>query len=227
MVDTATNWTLPVTLELARGVGPRVGIDEGDALSLDVTATLPSDGHQGHRRLPARRDHRGHRGKRSMDATVRIDRPCPTGGATTYDLFHLYDGELDRHAVLHATRTAHRGRADARLRDPRRRLRGTFDLSGNIDIPWTRTATDGFGEVTYNDVQLDMGEVVDAIATPFDVVDPYLAPVRDVVDVLRTPIPVISDLSELGRRRRDLAAQPARDALRGHARSPSSSWPTA
>ena len=43
-----------------------------------------------------------------------------------------------------------------------------------------------------------MGEVVDAIATPFDVVDPYLAPVRDVIDVLRTPIPVVSDLSELG-----------------------------
>ena len=42
-----------------------------------------------------------------------------------------------------------------------------------------------------------MGEVVDAIATPFAVVDPYLAPVRDVVEVLRTPIPVISDLSEL------------------------------
>ena len=39
--------------------------------------------------------------------------------------------------------------------------------------------------------------MVAAIATPFQVVDPYLAPVRDVIDVLRTPIPVISDLSEL------------------------------
>ena len=42
-----------------------------------------------------------------------------------------------------------------------------------------------------------MGDVVASVATPFQVVDPYLAPVRDVVDVLRTPIPVVSDLSEL------------------------------
>ena len=54
---------------------------------------------------------------------------------------------------------------------------------------------------------------------------PTSAPVRDVIDVLRTPIPVVSDLSELGRRRRDLAAAACSRPCRAPT-SRSSSWPT-
>ena len=195
-IDTATNWTLPITLELARGVGPRIRIDEGEALELDVAASLPSTGIKaivGY--LPGKLT-AATAAERSMDATIRIEPAVPEGEtSTTYDLFQLYDGEL----------TAQPGFTD--LGDAEEGLTldfetlaggaGTFDLTGNIDIPWS--ADDGFDQdVTYNQVQLDMGEVVDAIATPFDVVDPYLSPVRDVIDVLRTPIPVVSDLSELG-----------------------------
>ena len=52
--------------------------------------------------------------------------------------------------------------------------------------------------MTYEGVTIDMGDVVTALATPFKTVDPYLGPVRDVVDMLRTPLPVVSELSELG-----------------------------
>ena len=195
-VDTSTSWTLPITLELARGVGPQIRIDEGEALELDVAASLPSGGIKaivGY--LPAKIT-AATEAERSMDTTIRIEPEVPEGEPSkTYNLFQLYDGEL----------TAQPSFADRSVDETGLKLNfetvagdsGTFDLTGNIDIPWS--AEDGFVEdVTYNQVQLDMGEVVDAIATPFDVVDPYLAPVRDVIDVLRTPIPVVSDLSELG-----------------------------
>ncbi len=195
-VDTATDWTLPITLELARGVGPRIRIDQGEALELNVAASLPSDGIKaivGY--LPAEIT-AATAAERSMDATIQIEPAVPEGEtSTTYDLFQLYDGELTARPSFTDLGDAETGLTldfNTLTEDS-----GTFDLSGNIDIPWS--ADDGFvDDVTYNEVQLDMGEVVDAIATPFDVVDPYLAPVRDVIDVLRTPIPVVSDLSELG-----------------------------
>ena len=72
-----------------------------------------------------------------------------------------------------------------------------------------------------------MGDVVDAIATPFEVVDPYLGsgPRRDRRAAHADP----GGLGPLRarRRRRGLAAQPARDALGGHRRSRSWSSPTA
>ena len=43
-ITTTTQWTLPVTLRLTRGVGPQVVINPGDKLENDVTASLPSGG---------------------------------------------------------------------------------------------------------------------------------------------------------------------------------------
>ena len=116
-----------------------------------------------------------------------------------WDLFQLYDGDLTAQSRF----TNPTGHTEEGIRLGFETLSGGaggFDLLGNIDLPWKAApAPDaGFGEITYNDVKLDVGEVVAAIATPFEVVDPYLAPVRDVMDVLRTPIPVVSDLAELG-----------------------------
>ena len=196
MVSTETSWTLPVSLELVRDIGPRVAIEPGDALSLDVTATIPEGLRAIVGYLPAEITAEDEAGE--VHTVIDI---TPTEG--TYDLFDLFDGKLgavptfsdpDGHTeegLVLGFGTLVGGSA------------GAFDLSGSIAIPWRAVEGDGedepagFGEVTYDDVALDLGEVVDAIATPFAVVDPYLAPVRDVVEVLRTPIPVISDLSEL------------------------------
>ena len=194
LVDTETSWTLPITLELARGVGPRVRINGGDALALDVEATIPAGFRAIVGYLPAAITAEGEAG--SVHTMVDI---APEAG--TWDLFQLYDGDLTaqsgftnpsghtEHGITLKFETL-AGAGDA----------GAFDLLGNIALPWTAGSGPdaGFGDITYNDVKLDVGEVVAAIATPFQVVDPYLAPVRDVMDVLRTPIPVVSDLAELG-----------------------------
>ena len=210
-VDTTTSWTLPITLVLQRGVGPQVVIGGDDALGLEVAASLPDGGIDaivGY--LPAHLSVDGSctscRGAGAAGADGAVETTisiAPQAG--TYDLFDLYDGELKATPGFEGadetgisldfdTITEHAGKD-----------LGIFGLSGNIDIPWD--SQDGFEgtddegedyEVTYNDVKLDVGDVVSSVATPFAVVDPYLAPVRDVVDVLRTPIPLVSDLSELG-----------------------------
>lgn len=186
-IDTHTSWTLPVTLQLTRGVGPQVVVGAGDTLDLDVTATMPAlgiDAIVGY--LPAHLTP-ANAAAGKVETTIEI-----APAAATYDLFDLYDGAL-------TATPSFSGAAEDGITldfDTLAQDKGVFGLSGNIDIPWT--AAEGFSEeVTYNDVKLDVGDVVAAVATPFQVVDPYLAPVRDVVDVLRTPIPVVSDLSEL------------------------------
>ena len=210
MVKTLTNWTLPVTLQLTRGVGPQVVVGEDDRLVLDVAARLPDGGIDaivGY--LPAHL---------SVDDSCEPCRdedaeeapPEPDGGvatsiviepvAETYDLFDLYDGELKATPSFEGEdETGVSLDFNTLAQD-----KGVFGLSGYIDIPWSTAegfeVTDVKGDVigvTYNGVKLDVGDVAAAVTTPFAVVDPYLAPVRDVIDVLRTPIPVISDLSEL------------------------------
>ncbi|MDO9455448.1 calcium-binding protein [Nocardioides sp.] len=187
-IDTTTSWTLPITLQLKRGVGPQVVVGSNDALELDVAASIPDGGIDaivGY--LPAHLSVDGAGRDGSVETTIAIK---PT--AATYDLFDLYDGAL-------TAKPSFTGADEEGLSlgfDTLAQDKGVFGMSGYIDIPWS--AADGFtDEVTYNDVKLDVGDVVAAIATPFQVVDPYLAPIRDVVDVLRSPIPVISDLSEL------------------------------
>ena len=189
-VATETSWTLPIALRLTRGVGPQVIIEPTDALKLEVNAAMPAGGIDaivGY--LPARLSPTGLDG--TVDTTIKI-KPA----ADTYDLFDLYAGDLE--ATPSFTDTTGKASETGLSFDFNTLARdsGVFGLSGNIDIPWS--AANGFtDDVTYNDVKLDVGDVIKTIATPFQVVDPYLAPVRDVVDVLRTPIPVVSDLSEL------------------------------
>ena len=187
-VDTTTSWTLPVTLQLKRGVGPQVVVGSGDALQIDVAASLPTagiDAIMGYLPVHLSTDEPGRDG--AVNTSIVIEPQ-----AATYDLFDLYDGDL-------TAQPSFTGAAETGLSlgfDTLAQDAGVFGLSGHVDIPWT--ADEGFTEdVTYDDVKLDVGDVVSAVATPFAVVDPYLAPVRDVVDVLRTPIPVVSDLSEL------------------------------
>lgn len=189
VTTTIPEWTLPVSLQLTRGVGPQVVVDAGDALTTTVEAEMPSAGIEaivGY--LPATIKPTS-AAAGSVDTTIEI---TPTAG--TYDLFQLYDGEL----------TAAPSFVDTPGKDPEAGLELTFEtldlegllgLDGELGLPWT--PADGFDTVTYDDVRLDVGKVLSTVATPFAVVDPYLAPVRDVVDVLRSPIPVISDLSEL------------------------------
>lgn len=188
MVETTTTWQLPVTLRLVRGVGPQVVVGADEALETQVTARLPEDGIDaivGY--LPAHLD-----APTAAERTVRtVIRVAPAPG--TYDLFDLYDGELQARPSFtdpgaHAEEGLTLGFAT--LDKP-----GLLGLEGTIALPWT--AADGFGEVTYDDVTLDVGDVIAGLATPFAALDPYLAPVRDVVEVMRSPIPVISDLSEL------------------------------
>ncbi|GAA4668492.1 calcium-binding protein [Nocardioides nanhaiensis] len=186
-------WTLPISLQLTRGVGPQVVVEAGDTLSTTVEAEMPSAGIEaivGY--LPATIKPTS-AAAGSLNTTIEI---APAEG--TYDLFQLYDGEL----------TATPSFADTPGQDPEEGLELTFEtldldgllgLDGALGLPWTPGADGGgeFDTVTYGEVRLDVGKVLSTIATPFAVVDPYLAPVRDVVDVLRSPIPVISDLSEL------------------------------
>ncbi len=125
-VDTSTSWTLPITLELKRGVGPRVVVDAGDTLALDASAALPTGGAcatgthcikaiVGY--LPAKLTATGADG--TVDVGVRVK---PAAGA--YDLFDLYDGSLkavpgfsDEGALHDEDGTAARLR-DAVLRPP-------------------------------------------------------------------------------------------------------------
>lgn len=188
MVETTTTWELPVTLRLVRGVGPQVVVGSGEALETHVTARLPENGIDaivGY--LPAHL-----KAADAADRTVKtVIRIAPAPG--TYDLFDLYDGELDARPSFTdpASHTEEGLSLDfATLDKP-----GLLGLEGTIGLPWTTTG--GFGEVTYDDITLDVGDVIAGLATPFAALDPYLAPVRDVVEVMRSPIPVISDLSEL------------------------------
>ncbi|HYH34661.1 MAG TPA: calcium-binding protein [Nocardioides sp.] len=192
MVDTTTTWTLPVSLELVRGVGPRVVVDPGDALRLDVEAKVPSGLRAIVGYLPAKITAPDSDG--TVHTVVNIA-PRPD----SYDLFDLFDGKLSATPTFTNPGTHVEDGIRLRFESLVGGSAGAFDLSGRIDVPWRAGTGEGagYGPITYNEVALDMGEVVDAIATPFAVVDPYLAPVRDVVEVLRTPIPVISDLSEL------------------------------
>ncbi len=205
-ITTTTSWTLPVTLRLTRGTGPQVVINPDDALALDVEANLPDGGLDaivGY--LPA---HLTATGDGSDDLKTRINLALGADGATggqQYDLFDLYDGKLSSTPSftdpegtdnedpwkdgLSLDFLTYDGNEGATVGN------GALHLRGTILMPWT--AADGFGDISYDDVQLDVGAVVSTMATPFKVIDPYLAPVRDVIDVLRTPIPVVSDLSEL------------------------------
>jgi hypothetical protein len=195
-VATETSWSLPVTLQLQRGHGPQVVIGDGDALDLDIDAALPDGGVDavlGY--LPAHLEAADDQGGK-VSTTVNLDL-----GAKTYDLFDLYDGKL----VATPSFSSPDGHTEDGLSLDFQTLatdHGVLDLSGSIGIPWnpeddSLAESGGFDEITYDGVQLDVGKVVSGIATPFKVIDPYLAPVRDIVEVIRTPIPVISDLSEL------------------------------
>ncbi|SDD29799.1 calcium-binding protein [Nocardioides lianchengensis] len=188
MVETTTTWSLPVTLRLVRGVGPQVVVGADEALETHVSARLPEDGIDaivGY--LPAHLDAQDAADK-SVDTVIRI---APEPGA--YDLFDLYDGELKARPSF--TDTADGPEEGLTLGFATLDQPGLLGLEGTLGLPWT--ADEGFGEVTYDEVTLDVGDVIAGLATPFAVLDPYLAPVRDVVDVMRSPIPVISDLSEL------------------------------
>src|SRR5680860_1106466 len=212
MVETQTSWTLPVTLELVRGVGPRISIGGEDALDLKVAAAIPAaddvdaailgqqrtaatcDDEEVDRCLPAivgylpamltTTDAGG-----AADFSVKVE---PVEGE--YDLFELYDGELESEPSFEDEGDAETG-LDLNFETVASDF-GAFDLTGTINLPWT--ATEQFGEIEYTDVALDVGEVIGTLAKPFAIMDPYLGPARDVIDVLRTPIPVVSDLSELG-----------------------------
>ena len=192
-IATSTGWTLPVELRLKRGVGPQVFIGADDALNLDTTATLPEGGIKavvGY--LPALLTAHEDDAAGAVHVGVSVN---PTGGSQAYDLFDLYDGKLTAKPSFD-TEGDYADETGIDLHfDTSASGVGTFDLAGHIAVPWT---PDGFGDVTYEGVTIDMGDVVTALATPFKTVDPYLGPVRDVVDTLRTPLPVVSELSELG-----------------------------
>ncbi|MFC5010397.1 beta strand repeat-containing protein [Nocardioides plantarum] len=196
-VDTTTTWTLPVTLQLQRGVGPQVLVTPGTGLDVTVDAKLPVAGINaivGY--LPATlKPAGGDQANGRVQTTINVAPPVEDGVTPepqAYSLFDLYDGGL-------VAKPSFTGPAQDGLKLEFKTLaqdKGVFGLQGRIDVPWKPT-TKFYKDVTYNQVALDVGDVIDAVATPFAVIDPYLAPVRDVVDVLRSPIPVISDLSEL------------------------------
>ena len=87
-----------------------------------------------------------------------------------------------------------------------------FGLSGHLDIPWT--ADEGFtDDVTYNDVKLDVGDVVSSVATPFAGRRPLPGS-----GPRRRRRPAHPDPGRLGplrarRWRRGVAAEPARDVV--------------
>ncbi|GAA2114818.1 hypothetical protein GCM10009843_03560 [Nocardioides bigeumensis] len=192
-IETTTSWTLPVELRLKRGVGPQVFIGADDALTLDTVATLPEGGIKavvGY--LPALLTSHEDDAAGEVHVGVSVD---ATGAGQAYDLFDLYDGKLTaRPSFLDDGDYADETGIDLDFATSASGV-GTFGLAGHIAVPWS---PGGFEEVTYEDVTIDMGDVVTAISTPFKTVDPYLGPVRDVMDVLRTPFPVVSELSELG-----------------------------
>ena len=195
-IDTTTSWTLPVELLLTRGTGPEVRID-GDALELDIAAALPGAGINavvGY--LPAKLTAHAGAGGAAANGAVKVGvQVAPADG--TYSLFDLYDGKLGgTPAFLDGGQYGQEDGIDLDF-DTIAEGAGTFALAGHIKVPWT--ADKMFDEdVEYLGATIDMGGVVQSLSKPFAIVDPYLGPVRDVVDVLRTPIPVVSDLSELG-----------------------------
>ncbi len=133
VVETATSWTLPITLELVRGVGPQIRINDGDALELKVGAQLPTancDGVAGEEHcleaivgyLPAQLSADGQDGE--LETNIVIEPEVPAGDASaTYDLFQLYDGELTAQPSFVRPRGSRRGGAQPPLRDVGRRLR--------------------------------------------------------------------------------------------------------
>ncbi len=206
-VDTSSSWSVPVTLKLTRGVGPQVSVAPSDALALDATAKIGTEqkpcaaGPQcvkavmGY--LPAELTPTGAGAAAAENAAVKVGVRVRTTGTTSptdYSLFDLYDGKLAATASFADDAGVEQGLSLAFQTTGK--SGGAFDMSGAVKVPWT--AAGGFGNVTYDQVYLDTPEVVKSLATPFQTVDPYLGPARDVMDVLRAKIPVVSDLSELG-----------------------------
>ncbi|MCH7659018.1 MAG: hypothetical protein IH933_00005, partial [Euryarchaeota archaeon] len=244
-IKTETRWTLPLSLELHRGVGPVVVLPSA-GLTLTIDASLPAkynptilappldpdlnplpdcpkaitdpehdhDHNQDHNPgegpdldrnrcipaivgyLPAVLTANGEDGELHTRVTVKPEPVRPDG----YSLFELQDGGVGLKTAFAEPNPGNPGQETGLTLDFETMASnfGSFDLSGRITILWTVDGGFGrFGEVTYTVVKLDVGEVIATLATPFAVVDPYLGPVRAVIDVLRTRIPVLSEISEL------------------------------
>jgi len=201
LVTTTTHWTLPVELRLTRGVGPEVYVDPHKKFELHTQASLPTDNPDctgpclkavvGY--LPALLTPQGDAADAAVNVGIGV---TPQGDAKPYSLFDLYDGQLTALPSFLAATADEKAEDGLKLTfETTAKAAGGFDLKGKIGVPWTPDTT--FGDVTYDDVAVNVGQVVHALTKPFQVVDPYLGPVRDVINVLRTPLPVVSDLSEL------------------------------
>lgn len=76
-----------------------------------------------------------------------------------------------------------------------------YDVGGTIDIQWNRAddaaPAGGFADPSYQNLVLDKG-TWDAMLQPlFEETNEWLAPIRPVIDFVRRPIPVVSDLSRM------------------------------
>ena len=157
--------------------------------------------HEGRDGLPAGRSAPagGDAENSQVDFGVTVGLPA-TAQPTTYSLFDLYDGTLATTASFDPTGHTEEKGLELSFATTGN-SNGAFDLDGTVKIPWTPT---GFGaggtdatNITYSGVTLDGKQIVAGLKTPFQAVDPYLGPARDVMNVLRAKLPVVSDLSEL------------------------------
>ena len=214
-----TPWRLPVEFGINRTAGPFVGFGAGDAASIAVTVDgLPTGTcHEASLAAPIFKDSEGTLlGGRCLDAVMGVfpatlrdwqgSDPAAPDAATGLDLTttvnlpaerfglgRLAAGDLELtptlsgHGLLAAQfeTWAH----DAKL----------YDVAGTVRLAWnpsTYTKT-GYGDAVYAHAVLDMGTFQAMLGRMTKEVDAWLKPIRPVVDTLRRPIPVLSNLSQM------------------------------
>ena len=79
---------------------------------------------------------------------------------------------------------------------------GFYDVGGHVYLEWDTDDPDygdtrGFGSVEYSHLVLDKGTFDEMLQPLFGDIDAWLAPFRPVLDTLRQPIPLISDMSRM------------------------------
>lgn len=72
---------------------------------------------------------------------------------------------------------------------------GMFDVLGTVSLAWT--SADGYRDLEYGSLYLDAGTVKQLLFPGFQQVKEWLNPLNPAIEALQTPVPVISDISEL------------------------------
>ena len=213
---TNLTWTVPVTFGIARDTGPYLEFEDGDEAEIQFEANLPTDPcGQGvpdygtsYDPLDTERPFndacidatmgvfpatlRDIGAGSSLDATTTVELP-----AKSYSFGHLATDGLPLTPTLSG-----KGGIEAQF-ETWAQAAGMFDVAGIIELTWDTDRSDETAdgeplvEVTYSYLRLDKGTFEQMLEPIFGDIDQWLGPIRPVLDEVRRPLPVVSDLSKM------------------------------